>query len=137
MWISNTATTLILLPIVLASSEGAENVDLRKRLLLGVAYAASIGGIGTPIGTPPNLLFIAEIEKLGRPAWSFVEWMKIGMPVVIVMLPLAALRLSWGTGSGVLAPLPRLGPASVREKRVIILFALTALAWITRTEPYG
>lgn len=137
MWISNTATTLILLPIVLAAAEGEENDALRTRLLLGVAYAASIGGIGTPIGTPPNLLFMAEYQKLGNEAWSFTEWMRIGVPVVLVMLPLAYFRLLAGVPTGALPPLERLGPATSREKRVLTVFAITALLWITRVEPYG
>ena len=137
MWISNTATTLILLPIVLAASNAKGGEQLRQRLLLGVAYAASIGGIGTPIGTPPNLLFMAAHEKLGEPIWTFTQWMSIGMPVVLVMLPLAFYSLSRGLNKTDLPPLPRMGPASKREKRVLSVFGVTALLWVTRLEPFG
>ena len=64
MWISNAATTLMLLPIVLAIVDKTKDSALQVGLLLGVAYAASIGGIGTPIGTPPNLIFMAEIRRV-------------------------------------------------------------------------
>lgn len=137
MWISNTATTLILLPIVLASSQGESARELRRSLLLGVAYAASIGGIGTPIGTPPNLLFMAAHEELGQPAWSFTQWMKIGVPVVLVMLPAAYLILLRSLPTQILPALERLEPPSTRERRVLIIFGLTALGWITRQEPFG
>lgn len=137
MWISNTATTLILLPIAIAAAEGEENAGLRMRLLVGVAYASSIGGIGTPIGTPPNLLFMAEYQKLGNEAWSFFEWMKIGIPVVLGLLPLAYFRLAAGMPKKSLAPLVSLPPMSTRERRVLLVFAMTALLWMTRLEPWG
>ncbi len=137
MWISNTATTLILLPIVMASAEGDDNAELRKRLLVGIAYASSIGGIGTPIGTPPNLLFLAEYEKLGKVAWSFTEWMKIGLPVVLLMLPFAFFKLAFGMKAGEVGPLERLGPITSRERRVLSIFGITALLWMTRVEPFG
>jgi sodium-dependent dicarboxylate transporter 2/3/5 len=107
------------------------------RLLLGVAYAASIGGIGTPIGTPPNLLFLAEYEKLGNEAWSFTQWMKIGVPVVLLLLPLAFFRLASGVSPTRVLPIAVQGPMSVRERRVLIIFGLTALLWMTRVEPFG
>jgi sodium-dependent dicarboxylate transporter 2/3/5 len=80
---------------------------------------------------------MAEYQKLGNDAWSFTEWMKIGVPVVLLMLPLAYFRLSAGVPHRSLPPLERLGPASSREKRVLTIFAITALLWITRVEPYG
>lgn len=137
MWISNTATTLILLPIALASSSGDDSPGLREKLLLGVAYGASIGGIGTPIGTPPNLLFMASYEKLGNAAWTFTEWMSIGLPVVVLMLPLAYFSLTRGLPKAALPPLPNLGEATTREKRVLLVFGITAMLWVTRLEPFG
>lgn len=137
MWISNTAATLILLPIAIAASEGPEHAELRPRLLLGVAYACSIGGIGTPIGTPSNLLFMAAHEELGQAAWSFMEWMKIGVPVVLAMLPVTYLILSRGLSRAELPPVRALPPASAREVRVLVVFSLIALGWITRVEPFG
>jgi len=137
MWISNTAAVLILFPIVLASSEGEDSVTLRKELLLGVAYAASIGGVGTPIGTPPNLLFMAAHEELGLPAWSFSEWMKIGVPIVLLMVPTAYFMLSRRLSDVTVPPIQSPGAMSRREGTVLAVFGLTALAWMTRLEPFG
>lgn len=137
MWLSNTATTLILLPIALAASAGESCFDLRRRLLVGIAYAASIGGMGTPIGTPPNLLLVATLEDMGQPAWSFSRWMSVALPIVLVLLPLAYWVLARPLGKELLPALQRLGPASSREKRVLSVFALTAGLWVTRSEPFG
>ena len=87
MWISNTATTLMLLPVALAVLEPAEDPKLKIPLLLGIAYGASLGGIGTPIGTPPNLVFMQIYAQHTGTEVSFVEWMAWGVPVVVVFLP--------------------------------------------------
>lgn len=137
MWISNTAAALILLPIAMAASEGEGLDKFRRSLLLGVGYSASIGGIGTPIGTPPNLLFMAAHEELGQPAWTFLQWMKVGVPVVLTMLPLAYFLLLRDMPSAKLPPLSRMARMSTRERRVLIVFGFTALGWITRIEPLG
>ncbi len=137
MWISNTAATLILLPIALAASEGKEQAILRPRLLLAVAYAASIGGIGTPIGTPPNLLFMATYQELFGQSWSFVQWMRMGLPIVVLMLPLAFVFLARPLVGVTLPPLPTLGAPSVKERRVLLIFLATALSWVLRTGPFG
>ncbi len=137
MWISNTAATLILLPIALAASDGEENRRLRPQLLLGVAYASSIGGIGTPIGTPPNLLFMATHEDLFGETWSFGHWMSLGVPIVVLLLPMVYLLLARPLGKSVVPPLPRLLPPTKRERRVLVVFAATALAWVFRTGPFG
>jgi len=81
MWISNTATTLMMLPMALAVIQGSRNHQLTIPLLLGIAFAANVGGIGTPIGTPPNLVMIGAYSDLGYPELSFSEWMKFGIPV--------------------------------------------------------
>ena len=86
MWISNTATTLMLLPVALAVLERADR-QLAVPLLLGIAYAASIGGLGTPIGTPPNLIFMQVYSDQFGQTISFPEWMKWGLPVVVIMVP--------------------------------------------------
>jgi sodium-dependent dicarboxylate transporter 2/3/5 len=75
MWISNTATTLMLLPVALAVLEKAQGERLAIPLLLGIAYAASVGGIGTPIGTPPNLVFMQVYEDTTGDVVTFTEWM--------------------------------------------------------------
>ena len=136
MWISNTATTLMLLPVALAVLEQTER-RLALPLLLGIAYAASIGGLGTPIGTPPNLIFMqVHLDQFGS-APSFPQWMSWGLPVVIVMVPLAGWWLTRGVRLTAPIVLPRVGAWRPSEKRVLILFLLTALCWITRQAPFG
>ena len=136
MWISNTATTLMLLPVALAVLEKAER-RLAIPLLLGVAYGASVGGIGTPIGTPPNLIFMSVYNEQIGAEISFIEWMKWGLPVVIIFIPLIALWLTRGIKLKEQIELPHPGRWRTEEKRVMLIFALTAFAWITRTAPFG
>ncbi len=138
MWISNTATTLMLLPVVLAVLEATPDRDrLTAPLLLGVAYAASVGGIGTPIGTPPNLIFMQVYEQTTGKDITFTEWMSWGVPVVLLMIPLMALWLARGVRGELAVAVPPVGPWRPEEKRVMAVFAVTALAWITRGEPFG
>ncbi|MEP4486653.1 MAG: SLC13 family permease [Halioglobus sp.] len=138
MWISNTATTLMLLPVALAVLDGAEDRErLAPPLLLGMAYAASVGGVGTPIGTPPNLIFMQVYEEFTGRSISFTQWMQWGIPVVVIMVPLMAMVLTRNVGMRLNLQLPEVGPWKSDEKRVMAVFALTALAWITRSEPFG
>ena len=138
MWISNTATTLMLLPVVLAVLDAAPQKEkLAVPLLLGVAYSASVGGIGTPIGTPPNLIFMQVYEETGGDPISFSTWMSWAIPVVIVMVPLMAVYLTRNLRGELHVELPTVGAWSSAEKRVMLVFGLTALAWITRSEPFG
>lgn len=138
MWISNTATTLMLLPVALAVLDGAdERQRLAVPLLLGLAYAASVGGVGTPIGTPPNLIFMQVFEEYSGHSVSFSRWMSWGIPVVVVLVPVMAWTLTRGLGTAAGLRLPEVGPWRVAERRVLTLFAITALAWITRSEPFG
>lgn len=137
MWISNTASTLIMLPIALAILSHVDNRKLKVALILGIAYSASVGGIGTPIGTPPNVIFMGIYEETTGSEFGFLEWMKIGVPVVLISIPLMAL---WLTRSVTLAEkiqLPSLPAWRAEEKRTLIIFGLTALAWITRGAPFG
>ncbi len=137
MWISNTATTLMLLPVALAVLEKAEDPKLATPLLLGIAYAASIGGIGTPIGTPPNVVFMGIYTQITGLEIGFAQWMAWAVPIVLVLVPLIALWLTRNlthTGS---IDLPKVGAWQSGEVRVLIVFALTALLWITRKEPMG
>lgn len=137
MWISNTATTLMLLPVALAVLEKAEDPKLATPLLLGIAYAASIGGIGTPIGTPPNVVFMGIYTQITGLEIGFAQWMAWAVPIVLVLVPLIALWLTRNlthTGS---IDLPQVGAWQSGEVRVLIVFALTALLWITRKEPMG
>ncbi|MCK5395470.1 MAG: SLC13/DASS family transporter [Gammaproteobacteria bacterium] len=137
MWISNTATTLMLLPVGLAVANQAKDEALCVPLMLGIAFAASIGGIGTPIGTPPNLVFMQVYEQQFNKNIGFTEWMTWGVPVVLCMIPMTWLwltrKLTYTGGF----EMPDVGIWSKTEKRVMIIFALTASAWITRKEPFG
>jgi sodium-dependent dicarboxylate transporter 2/3/5 len=138
MWISNTATTLMLLPVALAVLDGAsEKSKLAPPLLLGIAYAASIGGMGTPIGTPPNLIFMQVYEQTTGFAISFTQWMSWALPVVLLMVPVTALILTRNLSGALAVQLPEVGPWHAHERRVMLVFGLTALAWITRSEPFG
>tara|TARA_R110002110_G_scaffold240244_1_gene456361 strand:+ start:6909 stop:8288 length:1380 start_codon:yes stop_codon:yes gene_type:complete len=138
MWISNTATTLMLLPVALAVLEATDRRrELAVPLLLGVAYAASVGGIGTPIGTPPNLIFMQIYEQTTGAAISFSQWMGWALPVVLVMVPLMALLLTRNLSGPIAVELPATGHWRSEEKRVLLVFGLTALAWVTRSEPFG
>lgn len=137
MWISNTATTLMLVPVAMAILEQCDNKKLQAPLLLGIAYAASVGGIGTPIGTPPNIVFMQIYEQNTQSEISFVDWMKVAMPVVILFVPLIWLWLTRNLKHEEEINLPEVGKWSVAQKRVLIIFGLTALAWITRKEPFG
>jgi solute carrier family 13 (sodium-dependent dicarboxylate transporter), member 2/3/5 len=137
MWISNTATTLMLLPVALAVLEKVEGETLAIPLLLGIAYAASVGGIGTPIGTPPNLIFMQVYQENTGEVITFTQWMTWGVPVVLVLVPLIGLWLTRNSGGGGGAVLPEVGSWRSEEKRVMAVFVLTALAWITRSEPFG
>lgn len=137
MWISNTATTLMLLPVALAVLEKSKDPQLGPPLLLGVAYAASVGGIGTPIGTPPNVVFMGVYSEVVGREFSFLEWMAIGLPVVVVLVPLVGLWLTRRLSHRGEVQLPAVGQWTTAEVRVAAIFACTALAWITRKEPFG
>lgn len=137
MWISNTATTLIMLPMALAILSHVDNKNLKVALILGIAYAASVGGIGTLIGTPPNVIFAGIYEEHTGNEFGFLAWMKIGVPVVLISLPIMALWLTRKVKLEQDIVLPKLGAWRTEEKRTLLVFGLTALAWITRSEPFG
>ncbi len=137
MWISNTATALIMLPIALAILKNIDNPKLRIALILGIAYASSVGGIGTPIGTPPNVIFMGIYEEQTGQEFSFVQWMKVGVPVVMISLPIMALWLTRNVKLNARIELPECGPWRTEERRTLAVFGLTALAWITRKDPFG
>ncbi|MDD3443438.1 MAG: SLC13 family permease, partial [Sulfurimonas denitrificans] len=91
--LSNTTTALLLIPIALFLSDEAK---LKMRFALGVAYGASVGGILTPIGTPPNLILLGFMQDKGMEAFSFVEWMWMMAPLVVIMLIVVSYLLSIG-----------------------------------------
>ena len=138
MWISNTATVLMLLPVALAViATSSAPTALAPPLLLGLAWACSIGGLGTPIGTPPTLIFMQVYEETTGTAVSFSEWMTWGIPVVALMVPTIAIFLARQVPNDLTVDLPDIGGWRSAEKRVLIIFAVTAVAWMTRTEPFG
>ena len=137
MWISNTATTLMLLPVALAVIERSEDKALATPLLLGMAYAASVGGIGTPIGTPPNLVFREVYQQNTGEEIGFLTWMTWGVPVVLILVPLIGFWLTRRLNFRGNVDMPQVGQWQIEEKRVFIVFAITALAWVTRSQPFG
>ncbi|MEM8771999.1 MAG: SLC13 family permease [Pseudomonadota bacterium] len=137
MWISNTATTLMLATMALAILSRTDNQKLAVPLLLGIAYAASFGGTATLIGTPPNLIFAENYLLATGGEYSFARWMATGVPIVVLGVPLMWL---WLTRSlkGVEAPTLRdPGPWRKDEARTMIVFGLAIVLWITRSEPFG
>ena len=147
MWISNTATAAMMYPIALAVGgffgEGRDADRLRTALMLGVAYAASIGGLGTLLGTPPNLIFAGAARELGGREVGFVDFMMIGVPIAAVLLPVTwallvfvvfRARVTMGAGAAARLREERLalGPLTGGERLTMIVFALTAVAWLVR-----
>lgn len=148
MWISNTATTLMLVPIALTVAEtvlGKENTGHRftLALLIGCAWSASIGGLGTYIGTPPNLFVKAFVEETTGYEILFIEWMAFALPVVLTMVPLAWLLLTrvcfrfdpgtiTGGGAVVAAEQAKMGAITPAETRVAVIMATMAILWMTR-----
>ncbi len=142
MWLSNTATTLMMLPIAAGVAQRLDHERAPARLMLAVAYGASIGGIGTLIGTPPNLVLAGMAPELvpGLVRLTFGGWMLFGVPFVALFIPVVGLLLGRGlpTAAGhdpvLAAERAGLGPMRAPERRVAVLFSLTALAWITRSN---
>ena len=149
MWISNTATAMMMLPIAasLAAIVSVDADDARRRgnfataLMLGIAYAASIGGLGTLIGSPPNALLASFMGQTYGVTVTFADWMLLGVPVAAVMLPIAWLVLTrvaypftdvahGGGAAAVAVALAELGPMTVPEKRVAAVAGLVAVAWV-------
>lgn len=160
MWVSNTATTIMMLPIGLsmvalvearsrlpgASESGWTAAAVRNfgaAIVLGIAYAASIGGIGTPVGSPPNLIMLNYVQHALHRDIGFGQWMLVGMPIVAVFLPAAWLLLTrWlhpvragevpGGRTMLRDELSRLGPVSRAERATLAVFLFAAAAWIFR-----
>ena len=137
MWISNTATSLMLLPVAMAVIDKAQDQKLATPLLIGIAYAASIGGVATPIGTPSNLAFMTIYSSSFQDSVGFFEWMTWGLPFVLIMLPIAALWLTRSLDYSGNLELPPVGDWNPAERRVLLIFGLTVLLWITRKGPWG
>jgi sodium-dependent dicarboxylate transporter 2/3/5 len=148
MWINSTAATLVMLPIALSLLDDEDApADARQRLtiplLLGVAYGATIGGLATPVGTPPNLVFISLWKELypRTPVIGFGQWMALGVPLAALYLGIAWLLLTrvvfdlrgdvLGDANGVRSRLRALGPISRDERFAGGVFAFVALLWVT------
>ena len=138
MWISNTAATLMILPIAVAVlRQTQDDREMRVALLLGVAYAASVGGMGTPVGTPPNVLLMGVLAQRYERTISFPEWMAVAMPIVVVLLPSIWWWITRRMGPAQRVVMPEVGRWRPAEVRVLTVFAFTAAAWIFRQAPYG
>lgn len=153
MWISNTATSVMMLPIGLAiikqlkdnpDTDEDENLIFGKALMLGIAYSASIGGIATLIGTPPNLVLAGIIESTYGYEITFLEWFQFGLPVALLLLIFCwyyltriAYKFKQVDFPGGLKEIQRLksnlGIISKEERRVGFVFVLAALCWISRS----
>ncbi|MCA8981019.1 MAG: SLC13/DASS family transporter [Planctomycetes bacterium] len=143
MWISNTATAVMLLPVALAVLSSVQGEDERGvdqafpvALLLGIAFAANIGGLGTPIGSPPNLIFQSVYKAKTGVEVSFLEWMGYGVPLVAFLLPATWLYLVRGfeRGREQQVELPRLGALTRDQLWVMVVFFCAAGLWITRGD---
>ncbi|MGH1421004.1 MAG: SLC13 family permease [Hyphomonas sp.] len=143
MWISNTATTLMMVPIALsaAAALGDKTGRATTAILLGVCYSASIGGIATPVGTPTNLIAINWLEAETGASISFPAWMAFGLPAAALLIPTTWWSITRGlpkltNGAAVAAhvreSLNALGKLTTPERRAAIVFGCVATLWITR-----
>ncbi|MDX1454777.1 MAG: DASS family sodium-coupled anion symporter [Gammaproteobacteria bacterium] len=149
MWISNTATVVMLMPVALSTlamleeGEGHSDPALANALLLGTGYAASIGGLGTLLGSPPNLVLASFAEReLGMPV-TMLDWIQFGLPAVAILLPLTWWLLTHtlfhlpkdlpgDPGPVIRRALTEMGRMSPAEKRVAMVFTSAATLWICR-----
>jgi sodium-dependent dicarboxylate transporter 2/3/5 len=153
MWMTNTSTTMMLLPIVLsviavirdnvAGLSEKSRSDFQVAMLLGLAYSASIGGLATLIGTPPNALLIGYLAENYGIEISFARWMTVGIPVTMVMLPIAWLLLtrflfpvnipaSEAVNQHLHTLREEMGPITTPERRVAVIFVAVILSWMFR-----
>ena len=137
MWISNTATTLALLPVALAVLGHTDNARFKLVLLLALAYSASLGGVGTLIGTPPNVIFASVYEEFAKQEYGFLRFMQTSVPIVIVAIPLMALWLARGIKLEKEITFPEVGFWRSQEVRTLAVFVFVALLWVFRKEPFG
>ncbi len=153
MWVSNTSTTLMMLPIVLSVVHVVRETmsELKPKeinnfeicMYLGLAYGATLGGIATLVGTPPNVFMAGFMESTYGIEIGFAQWMKVGVPLMLIMLPIAWIALtrflypinftaSERTKSHIAEQKQALGPMTVFEKRTGLLFLALVTAWILR-----
>ncbi len=138
MWISNTATALILLPVATAVIQNrAGHHRFSVSLLLAIAYGASIGGVATLIGTPPNGVMASVYEQRTGHAIDFLSWTKVGLPVSALLLLGCGVLLTARIGRGGGYRADDLGPWSSAQRRMVGVLVVTAGLWITRRLPAG
>lgn len=153
MWISNTATAVMMLPIGIAivkqmkdlkSTPEDENLIFGKALMLSIAFSASIGGLATLIGTPPNLVFAGIVQELYGIEISFLDWIKFGLPISLMLLFISWVYLTrvafkfqqteFEEGQvEIKRQLKHLGKMGYEEKVVLSVFVLTGFSWISRS----
>ena len=147
MWMSNTATTAMMYPIGLSmcahlargGTVGARQFALVVMLI--TSFGASIGGLGTPVGTPPNLIGIGMLERLTGTHVTFFHWMALGVPVMILMFAFLAVQfyltgsrhvtIDAGSTALVREERAKLGPVTRGQRNVLVAFAVTVLLWVT------
>jgi sodium-dependent dicarboxylate transporter 2/3/5 len=162
MWISDTAATMVMFPIAMAIlhhvsaskkevdltlGEAAEQQRFASCLLLSIAYASLIGGIATLIGTPPNIVFAATMKSLypGAPEITFFQWIRVGLPLTMVFLPLTWFYLTRLAIPVTLAEIPEdremiraktrsLGPMKKGERYTLLVFLLAVFGWVFRNN---
>lgn len=153
MWISNTASTVVMLPIAVSvinllidDTDGFTKNDKNFALsiMLGIAFSANIGGMSTLIGTPPNSVMLAFLNESYNIDIGFFQWMQMGVPFAIVMLAITFLAITrvffpnhlghiGASGNIIQTELDKLGSMSKGEKTVLIIFLCTAIAWMLRS----
>jgi sodium-dependent dicarboxylate transporter 2/3/5 len=148
MWISNTATTAMMFPIGLSIvahlTKGREG-DLASRnfataMMLMAAFGASVGGMGTPIGTPPNLIGKGMLERIALVKISFAQWMLLGVPIVVLLFAFLVIYFRWTLLRGlhvdasradrILEELRKLGPMSTGQRNTLVAFGVTVVLWL-------
>jgi len=151
MWISNTASAAIMIPIALAVISRIRNTEIRgkygKALVLGVAYAATLGGVASLVGSPPNPLAATYINSFLGTEFTFMNWIPFGLPVVLIMLPLTwqwiIFRFKIPKSIDEMDDLKevshkeylRLGPMSIEQKMVVLIFVSVVILWFTEKLP--
>jgi sodium-dependent dicarboxylate transporter 2/3/5 len=153
MWISNTATSVMMLPIGMAvvtqfnrkdDGETSDGLFVGKALMLAIAYSASIGGFASLIGTPPNLVLAGVLEETYGVKITFMQWMKIGLPISAILMVVCWTYLTRfafkfeqkefpGGRKEIKSMLSKLGKMSSEEKTVLAVFMITAILWMTRS----
>lgn len=154
MWISNTATTVVMLPIAysvikLMSSDGdgitKEDKKFALSIMLGIAFSANVGGIATIIGTPPNIVLAGFMESEYNYSISFVKWMMIGVPFAILMIGFIYVILTKfmyktnvdlfeGPTNFIKEELNKLGEVTRQEKYVLVIFVIAITLWIFKNN---